>query len=153
MTPSCWLVSSATVFAIASMTSSASAVSTLSDRRLQDIRQRNRRSVRPSCNGGRGALALLASLTLNFSILLPRPLSPERYTNLFRLPCAKCVTWTRYYAMTRHRKALILLALRRMMAEKPKSGYYRAKKPANALASRAFGLVAGTGFEPVTFRL
>jgi hypothetical protein len=30
MTPSCWLVSSATVFAIASMTSSASAVSTLS---------------------------------------------------------------------------------------------------------------------------
>ena len=29
MTPSCWLVSSATVFAIASMTSSASAVSTL----------------------------------------------------------------------------------------------------------------------------
>ena len=29
--PSCWLVSSATVFAIASMTSSASALSTLSD--------------------------------------------------------------------------------------------------------------------------
>ena len=31
MTPSCWLVSSATVFAIASITSSASSVSTLSD--------------------------------------------------------------------------------------------------------------------------
>ena len=31
MTPSCWLVSSATVFAIASMTSSASAVSSLSE--------------------------------------------------------------------------------------------------------------------------
>ena len=29
----------------------------------------------------------------------------------------------------------------------------RMKKPANALASRAFYLVAGIGFEPMTFRL
>jgi hypothetical protein len=56
MTPPCWLVSSATVFAIASMTSSASSVSTLSEpciRYRQHCAQQVARARRPGtcCRG------------------------------------------------------------------------------------------------------
>ena len=73
--------------------------------------------------------------------------------NSLPFPCAKRVTWTRHYAMIRHRKALILLTLRRMTAKGPIRSNSRTKKPANELMQRAFGLVAGVGFEPTTFRL
>jgi hypothetical protein len=50
-------------------------------------------------------------------------------------------------------KALILLALLRLTTRLANSAIWRMKKPANALALRAFYLVAGVGFEPTTFRL
>jgi len=40
-----------------------------------------------------------------------------------------------------------------MRSEEPIQRSWHIKKPANSLRQRAFGLVAGTGFEPVTFRL
>jgi hypothetical protein len=69
------------------------------------------------------------------------------------LPCAEHVTWTRRYWMILDSKALILLALLRLTTRLANSAIWRMKKPANALALRAFYLVAGVGFEPTTFRL
>ena len=73
--------------------------------------------------------------------------------NTLRIPCAKRVTWTRLYAMIRRSKALILLASLRPALEGPFKRNLRIRKPANVLTLRAFGLVAGVGFEPTTFRL
>lgn len=69
------------------------------------------------------------------------------------IPCANHVTWTRQYRMIRGEMALILLTFLRQSPKGQIGANFRAKKPANALALRAFILVAGIGFEPMTFRL
>jgi hypothetical protein len=55
--------------------------------------------------------------------------------------------------MARRDKRLNLLTFSgaRQKAQKPPT--FRMKKPANAVALLAFFLVAGIGFEPMTFRL
>ena len=55
--------------------------------------------------------------------------------------------------MIRRKKALILLAFDKIVAAFGNPPNFRMQKPANALALRAFYLVAGIGFEPMTFRL
>src|SRR5207253_516256 len=77
----------------------------------------------------------------------------EHSANKDRVSCAKHVTWTSRYWMIRGRKVLISLGLLRTAPRLGNSVIWRMKKPANALALRAFYLVAGVGFEPTTFRL
>ena len=83
-----------------------------------------------------------SSKPLDFA-LFRRGLLAGNVKRTHRFPCAKRVTWTRHYAMIRHRKALILLTLRRMTAKGPIRSISCVKKPANELTQRAFGLVAG----------
>src|ERR1700691_4157967 len=67
--------------------------------------------------------------------------------------CAIRVTSTRQHTMIQGEKALILLTFLRQSSKEQIGTNFCAKKPANALALRAFSLVAGVGFEPTTFRL
>jgi hypothetical protein len=65
--------------------------------------------------------------------------------------CAEHVTWTRQYTMTRGDKALILIALGRITHGGANWPNWRAKKPANALALRAFVMVAGVSVDSCHF--
>ena len=69
------------------------------------------------------------------------------------ISCANRVTWTRQHSLIRGEKSLNLRAFRGMTPECQFPIFSPMKKPANALALRAFNLVAGVGFEPTTFRL
>jgi hypothetical protein len=57
-----------------------------------------------------------------------------------------------HHAMTPHDKGLKLLTFGGTGQKAGKLPFSRTKKPANAFALLAFFLVAGIGFEPMTFR-
>jgi hypothetical protein len=85
--------------------------------------------------------------------VMSQPGYPERLANRRPRSCANHVTWKRQHTMICDEKALIFIPFCELALFARIEQIFCMRKPAKSLTWRVFYLVAGIGFELMTFRL